>query len=563
MLFMNKDKNSIAFFLVLIFTLLMGSVRLIALTSGPPTPGFGGFSSIGTNEMVTPFMGDFSYNTTLFELPEPYGGYPFNLSGYTAGFQMDDEAAWVVENSLVSRRDTIVELVEPQLTPGQKQELAVIEKMQAERIEQEKLQLEQRKQAELLSIQSGMGKNTMQEANSQTMMSAGLPTQAEYNALMDFYQATNGANWTNNAGWSTANPNVIQDVSGFHGVYTNANGNVTGIYLSSNKLLGEMPESIGDLVYLEYLDLSVNNLYRYIPQSIGKLVNLKSLYLNSSVINWSTIPESIVNLTNLEYLALHSNYLTGSIPADIGNLTKLKVLLLFYTKLEGNLPSSIGNLHDLEYLELMGSNYSGPIPSSFSNLTKLYHFRAHDNQFTGAVPDYFCSFPNLLILSLYNNQFTGTLPPCIYTSGINHVYLANNNFTIESLIDMAPHFPNQSDFLPQKASTDTVYVSVAEGDFLVLTTDLGINAQGVTEYRWVKNGVPLFPDFQQNAFEFTDTSFSCEYYPEGSSGTNSCNGVYQVEIKNSLLPVGTVIKGPPVVVETLPETLNMTICLLE
>ncbi|WP_439490782.1 leucine-rich repeat domain-containing protein [Algoriphagus sp.] len=548
---MNKHKKSIAFFLLLIFTLPMGSGRLLALTSGTSILGFSGFSLLGTNEMGDPFISEYSYNVPRFELSEPYGvDTLINVTAPSAG----QGNVLPMENE---------ESIEMQLTPEQKQELAVIEQMQAEKIQQVKLELEQRKQAELLSIHSGMGKTANQGAESQTMMSAGLPTQAEYDALMDLYQATNGANWTNNTGWSSANPNVIQDVSGFYGVHTNASGNVTGIFMSNNKLLGEIPESIGNLAHLEYLDLSVNNLYKYIPQSIGNLVNLKLLYLNSCVINWSTIPESIVNLTNLEQLALHSNYLTGPIPADIGNLTKLKVLALFFTKLEGNLPSSIGNLHDMEWLELMGANFSGPIPSSFSNLTKLYHFRVYDNQLTGPVPDYFCSFPNLLILNLQNNQFTGTLPTCIYTSGINHVFLANNNFSIESLIDMAPHFPDQSYFLPQKASTDTVYVSVAEGDFLVLTTDLGINAPGVTEYRWVNDGVPLFPDFQQNAFEFTDTSFSCQYYPEGSSGPNSCNGVYQVEIQNSLLPAGTVIKGPPVVVETIPETLNMTICLME
>ena len=395
MLFMNKHKKSTAFFLLLIFTLPMGAGPLTALTSGVPTPEFG-FSSIGTKEMAGPFMDGFSSHVPLFELPEPYGVDTLVNATAPSGGQ----------GSITP---------ELQLTPEQKQELAAFGQMQAEIIQQVKLELEQRKQAELLSIQSGMGKTAKQESMSQTMMSAGLPTQAEYNALMDLYQATNGANWTNNTGWSSANPNVIQDVSGFYGVHTNASGNVTGIFMSSNKVTGQLPESIGNLVHLEYLDLSVNNLYQYIPQSIGNLVNLKLLYLNSSQINWSPIPESIVNLTNLEQLALHSNYLTGPIPADIGNLTKLKVLALFFTKLEGNLPSSIGNLHDLEWLELMGANFSGPIPSSFSNLTKLYHFRVYDNQLTGPVPDYFCSFPNLLILNLQNNQFTGSLPACIYT----------------------------------------------------------------------------------------------------------------------------------------------------
>lgn len=435
-----------------------------------------------------------------------------------------------------------------------------IEKLLYERMEEEMAKINVKKNK---ALQTAAKTNSSSNNFSTLSVQNNLPTQAEYNALMDFYQATDGANWVQNSGWSTANPNVVQDVSGFFGVTTNANGNVVGIFLPQNEVTGEIPESIGDLVYLEQLYLFSNNLYRYIPQSIGNLINLKGLYLNSSRINWSTIPESIGNLTNLEYLALHSNYLEGSIPSSIGNLTKLKELSLHFTKLEGNIPSSIGNLHDLQSLQLMGANLTGPIPASFSNLTELYQFRIHDNELSGPVPDYFCSFPNLEILSLYNNQFTGTLPTCIYTSGINHVYLSNNNFSIESIVDMSPYFPNQSDFLPQNQSPDTVYVSVIAGDFLILSTDLGLNSQGVSEYRWVKNEVPLVPDFQESAHEFTDTSFACEYYPEGSTGPYNCNGVYYVEIQNSLLPAGTILKGPPVVVKTISQALDMTICLLE
>ncbi len=551
MFLLKAPKKRITFFPVLIFTLTMGSWQLPAVTSDPSSLDFGEFSSSGRNGKADPFEGVFSQT---IRPPEAFGRISLPDTLINAKVPRGGAGAIApMENG---------ELAERQLTAEQKQELAEFDQMQAERIQQERLDLEQRKQAELQAIQSGMANTSNQGVMSQTMMSAGLPTQAEYDALMDFYQATDGANWINNTGWSSANPNVIQDVSGFYGVHTNANGNVTGIFLSTNEVSGFIPESISSLVYLEYLDLSVNTLAT-IPEGIGGLISLKSLYLNSSRINWTPVPESIVNLVNLEYLNIHSNYLTGPIPADIGNLTKLNVLALFFTKLEGNLPSSIGNLHDLEWLELMGAEFTGPIPASFSNLTKLYHFRVYNNQLTGPVPDYFCSFPNLLNLSLYGNQFTGTLPPCIYTSGINHVYLANNNFSVESIVEMAPYFPNQADFLPQNASMDTVYMSVTAGDFLVLNTDLSINTPGVSEYRWVKNGVPLFPNFQQNAFEFTDTSFSCEYYPGGNSGPNSCNGVYYVEIQNSQLPVGTILKGPPTVVKTISETLDRTICLLE
>lgn len=390
-----------------------------------------------------------------------------------------------------------------------------------------------------------------------------LPSQAEYNALMDFYQATDGANWTQNSGWNTANPNVIQDVSAFYGVSTNASGNVVGIFLPNNEVIGELPESIGNLIYLEQLYLFSNNLYQHIPQSIGNLISLKGLYLNSSRINYSTIPESIGDLINLEYLNLHANNLQGTVPVSIGNLTKLKELNLFSTHLGGDIPASLGNLVDLQFLGMMGANFTGPIPTSFSNLTKLYEFRVHNNQFTGPIPGFFCSFPNLNTLTLYNNNFTGSLPACLYTAGVGSLLIANNNFLFGSVIEMALNISNPSDYLPQRQSQDTVYVNVIDGDFLTLSTDLGTTTQGVSEYRWVKNGVPLFPNFQQNAFDYTDNSFPCAYYPEGSSGPNSCNGVYYVEIKNSLLPVGTVLKGPTIVVKTIPEILNMTICLLE
>lgn len=93
-LFLYKRKKGIALFLLLVFTMPLGSGQLLALTSGPSAPEFSRFSAIGTNEMVDPFTGDFSYTIPLFELPGPNGGYPFTLS-YAAGAQMDDEASWV------------------------------------------------------------------------------------------------------------------------------------------------------------------------------------------------------------------------------------------------------------------------------------------------------------------------------------------------------------------------------------------------------------------------------------------------------------------------------------
>ncbi len=83
--------------LLLVFQLLVDSLGLnnaFAGDGGPSQPEVQSFEPIGTNQMVDPFTGDFTYNIPLFNLPGPNGGYPVNLA-YHSGIQMDQEASWV------------------------------------------------------------------------------------------------------------------------------------------------------------------------------------------------------------------------------------------------------------------------------------------------------------------------------------------------------------------------------------------------------------------------------------------------------------------------------------
>ena len=58
--------------------------------SGPSQPEMSSFKSVGSNNMVDLFTGDFSYNIPLMDV----GGYPINLF-YRSGITMDQEASWV------------------------------------------------------------------------------------------------------------------------------------------------------------------------------------------------------------------------------------------------------------------------------------------------------------------------------------------------------------------------------------------------------------------------------------------------------------------------------------
>src|SRR5690554_2120781 len=64
-------------------------VRLLH-PSGPDQPEVQSFTAVGTDGMVDPFTGDFSYNIPLLEVD----GYPVNLA-YSAGIGMEQEASWV------------------------------------------------------------------------------------------------------------------------------------------------------------------------------------------------------------------------------------------------------------------------------------------------------------------------------------------------------------------------------------------------------------------------------------------------------------------------------------
>ncbi|WP_192350836.1 RHS repeat-associated core domain-containing protein [Algoriphagus sp. Y33] len=263
--------------------------------------------------------------------------------------------------------------------------------------------------------------------------SGSLPSQEEYSALMDFYQATGGANWTNKAGWSSANPNVVQSVQGWSGVTVDINGHVTDIHLNGNNLNGTLPESIRDLDYLRTLRLPLNGLTGQlpnifhemdslreihidqnqltgtIPQSIGYSSTLKTIQLSFNSLT-GTIPAYLNNLGSLEFLILNDNQLTGTIPYSIGTLSSLRNLYLYNNDLSGSIPLSIGNLTSLELLHLQQNRISGVIPSSIGNLLELKSLYLHDNEIEGLISPQIGNLDKLELLFLYDNELSGPIP---------------------------------------------------------------------------------------------------------------------------------------------------------
>ena len=81
----------------------------------------------------------------------------------------------------------------------------------------------------------------------------------------------------------------------------NENGRLTYLWLKYDSLSGEIPRNIGELTFLDTLNLGSNQLSGTIPESIGRLSQLNWLYFYLNQLS-GVIPDSICtiysNLTN-------------------------------------------------------------------------------------------------------------------------------------------------------------------------------------------------------------------------------------------------------------------------
>ncbi len=96
-------------------------------------------------------------------------------------------------------------------------------------------------------------------------------------ALLELYDATDGAHWRNAASWGSEAP-----LEHWHGVTTDRDGRVIALRLPDNGLSGELPAGLGAIDRLEVLDLSYNEIVGEIPGELGVLSGLRVLDLNSN-----------------------------------------------------------------------------------------------------------------------------------------------------------------------------------------------------------------------------------------------------------------------------------------
>ncbi len=169
-------------------------------------------------------------------------------------------------------------------------------------------------------------------------------SEAEREALIDFYHATGGDEWIDNTGWLGEPGSECE----WHGVQCASPGgdySVWRLSLPTNNLHGELPGILEHLTGLTRLELQDNELTGEIPDS------------------WSA-------LENLARLVLANNDLSGPLPAQLADL-ELQQINLKRNRFEGSIDPAIEAMvrSGPPVLDLSDNRFSGPIPPTIEQLT--------------------------------------------------------------------------------------------------------------------------------------------------------------------------------------------------
>ncbi|CDO96775.1 unnamed protein product [Coffea canephora] len=189
---------------------------------------------------------------------------------------------------------------------------------------------------------------------------------------------------------------------------------VVSLNLSYLGLQGSIPPEIGNLSFVNSIDLSGNNfqgnLPMLVPSGFGSLPNLQALDLSNNSFT-GAIPTSLFNASKLESISIMSNQLQGNIPQEIGNLGNLKVLRMANNQLTGLIPLTLFNISSLQIVNLRNNTLSGDLPVNLcSKLSRLHGYYLAYNTLSGQILSRFDNCSELEELSLNDNDLNGTLP---------------------------------------------------------------------------------------------------------------------------------------------------------
>lgn len=195
------------------------------------------------------------------------------------------------------------------------------------------------------------------------------------------------------------------------------------IVSASRLIFPHFDTSLLELRQLRYLDLSGNSFgYSSIPEFIGSMKHLR--YLNLSDAEFSgVVPSQLGNLTSLQVLDLHCSQCFGfgsslKIPDLhwVSSLANLQYLDISHNVLTGKAYNALQALRDLPLLDLrlsgvgIGNPHLSYIFSNSTFLSILEHLDLSRNLLEGPIPHVLANMSSLRVLDLSLNYLNGSIP---------------------------------------------------------------------------------------------------------------------------------------------------------
>ena len=233
-------------------------------------------------------------------------------------------------------------------------------------------------------------------------------------------------------------------------------GHILALRLPGQELDCTLPESVGNLAYLQRLDLEDNYIFGEVGSLFSTLesVPLHSLHMGLNYLSGklpclptaADVPLSALAYIDLganhikqdieacfftpalEIVNLMGNFLTGLFPKSLPSSTKMLHLDLSWQDeqdlLTGELPD-FTVWPNLEYLNLARNGINGSFPVLPESLVVV---RLHENKIEGEMPSDLGEFPRLKMLEVTYNRLSGPLPETLPDS-IESLQMGENQFS--------------------------------------------------------------------------------------------------------------------------------------